>query len=63
LEESTTSPEVSAAARRLLGRLHLVLHGIYKPDESAQERAVGAHRSRFPAADRASHPIVIYEAR
>jgi hypothetical protein len=47
-------------AAQVLARLHLILHGIYKPDENAAGRAVYLHRSRFPAADHASHSIVIY---
>lgn len=52
--------ETDSAMAHVLARLHLALHGIFKPDENAQEHAVRIHRSRFPAADRASHPIVIY---
>jgi tetratricopeptide (TPR) repeat protein len=47
----------------VLARLHLVLHGIYKPDEAAQGHAIGIYRRNHPAADRASHAIVIYELR
>jgi tetratricopeptide (TPR) repeat protein len=55
-------PELQAAAADVLDPLHLVLHGVYKPDEAAQGLAIGIYRSRHPAADRASHAIVIYDA-
>jgi hypothetical protein len=52
-----------ASAATILGRIHLVLHGVYRPDEAAQGRAVAVYRARNPAAARASHAIVIYDLR
>jgi len=52
--------ELAHAAAQLLSRIHLLMHGIYKPDENAQGIAVRLHRERHPAADHASHAIVIY---
>ncbi|MFO0866302.1 MAG: hypothetical protein U0744_16925 [Gemmataceae bacterium] len=56
----SASKEADPASAHVLARIHGSLHGIFKPDENAQEHAVRVHRSRFPAADRASHPIVLY---
>jgi hypothetical protein len=55
--------ELRQAACLVLGRLHLVMHGIFRPDENARDIALRRHRAAHPAADRASHSIVIYEAR
>ena len=52
--------ELQQVAARLLSRIHLLLHGIFKPDDNAQGVAVRLHRERHPAADNASHAIVIY---
>jgi hypothetical protein len=54
-------PEMQEAAARTLGRVHRVLHGIYKPDDNAQDFAVRRYRAAHPAAARASHSVVIYE--
>jgi hypothetical protein len=54
-------PEIQMAAARVLARIHLIFHGIFKPDENAADIAVRLHRSRFPAADHASHAIIIYD--
>ncbi len=53
--------ELQAAAIRCLGRLHRVLHGIFKPDENAQYSAVRRYRDQHPAAAHASHAVVIYD--
>src|SRR5262249_15355266 len=53
--------ERRAAAAMVLARLHLVMHGIYKPDENAQGEAQRIYRQRHPLADRASHAIIIYD--
>ena len=55
--------ELRPAAALVLGRIHLAMHGIYKPDEAAQAAAIGIHRQRHPAAAQASHPVVIYDLR
>jgi hypothetical protein len=53
--------DLRGAAALVLSRLHLILHGIYRPDEYATGRAQQIYRQRHPLADRASHPIVIYD--
>jgi hypothetical protein len=63
LFDAAADPELRVAAARVLGRIHLVMHGIYKPDENAQDLAVRIYRQRHPAAARASHAIVIYDLR
>ncbi len=55
--------QARAAAAAALARVHQIYHGIYKPDENAQGQAVGLARQRYPAANRASHAIVIYDTR
>jgi tetratricopeptide (TPR) repeat protein len=55
-----TDADVRSAAARVLGRMHLVMHGIFKVDENAQGVAVQRYRARHPAAARASQSIVIY---
>jgi hypothetical protein len=57
----STDTDLNPATARILGRLHLVLHGIFKPDENATGLAQQRYRERHPAAARASHPIVIYD--
>ncbi len=52
--------DLQMAAGRVLARMHLLQHGIFKADENAQDSAVRRYRARHPAADRASHAIVIY---
>ena len=46
----------SEAAQR-----HRELHGRYKPDDNARDRAVAIHRRANPAADHAAEAIVIYD--
>ncbi|HMF20117.1 MAG TPA: hypothetical protein VKE98_23115, partial [Gemmataceae bacterium] len=53
--------ELRAAAAMVLARIHLVMHGIHKPDENAQGEAQRIYRQRHPLADRASHAIIIYD--
>ncbi|GEM_PF-100831 len=55
-----SDPEVRSAAARILGRMHLVMHGIFKADENAQGVAVQRYRERHPAAARASQAVIIY---
>jgi hypothetical protein len=54
-------PQLREAAARTLGRMHRVLHGIYKPDENAADSAVRRYRDAHPAAAHASHAVVIYD--
>jgi hypothetical protein len=53
--------DLQTAAARVLGRMHLVMHGIFKPDENARDVAVQRYRARYPAAARASQSIIIYD--
>lgn len=53
--------QAKAAAALVLARIHQVYHGIYRVDDNAQGQAVAAARRQYPWADRASHPIVIYD--
>jgi tetratricopeptide (TPR) repeat protein len=59
----SSDADVSKATAAILGRIHLALHGIFRPDENAQGAAQRIYRQRHPAAASASHPIVIYELR
>jgi hypothetical protein len=61
LAQQEGDPELQAAARSILGRMHLVMHNIFRPDDNAQETAVRRYRQAHPAADRASQAIAIYE--
>ncbi|MEZ6123644.1 MAG: multiheme c-type cytochrome [Planctomycetaceae bacterium] len=40
---------------------HERLHAKYKPDDTAQGQAFGAARKKYPAADAAAEPLVIYQ--
>jgi tetratricopeptide (TPR) repeat protein len=40
---------------------HRKLHARYKPDDNARDRAVRLARQKYPAADRASEAVVIYD--
>jgi tetratricopeptide (TPR) repeat protein len=53
--------ELKRAAARVLARIHLISHGIYKPDENARDTALRIYRQNHPAAARASHPVVVYD--
>jgi tetratricopeptide (TPR) repeat protein len=53
--------ELRGAAAMVLARIHLVMHGIFKPDDNAQGEAQRIYRQRHPLADRASHSIIIYD--
>src|SRR5205823_10963455 len=59
--EQGAEPEVRLAAARVLGILHRQAHALYKPDESAQDRAVRLYRAKHPAANHAAEAIVIYQ--
>ena len=39
---------------------HQRLHARYKPDDNARDRAQAAARHRYPAANHAAEPLVIY---
>ena len=39
---------------------HRALHNRYKPDDNARDRAVAAARGKYPAANNAAEPTVIY---
>ena len=53
-------PDISAALAFALGQLHFQTHAVVKPDDNAADRAVELHRRSYPAAAKASQPIVIY---
>jgi tetratricopeptide (TPR) repeat protein len=53
-------PAVQDALAAALGKLHLQLWAIFKPDDNARDRAWEIYRSKHPAADRAAEAIVIY---
>lgn len=40
---------------------HQKLHAKYKPDDTARGQAVGAARQKYPAANAAAEPLVIYD--
>lgn len=42
---------------------HRAEHARYKPDDNAADLAVAAARRRYPAADRAAEPVVVYDLR
>ena len=44
-----------------LSEKHQKLHAKYKPDDTARGQAVSAARQKYPAADFASEPLVIYD--
>jgi tetratricopeptide (TPR) repeat protein len=39
---------------------HQALHARYKPDDNARDRAIALARQRYPSANRAAEPLVIY---
>lgn len=44
-----------------LAAKHQKLHAKYKPDDTARGQAVGKARSKYPAANAAAEPLVIYD--
>jgi hypothetical protein len=42
---------------------HAALHARYKPDDNARDQAIAAARRRYPAANHAAEPVVIYDLR
>lgn len=53
--------EFDAPIALALSRIHRLLHMIYKPDDNAAGQAIRIYRQNHPAADHASHSIVIYD--
>ena len=53
--------EARAALAGTFATLHKTLHAIYKPDETAEGRAVRLARERDPAANHNAQPIVIHD--
>ncbi|MGA1467630.1 MAG: hypothetical protein ACO38V_08320, partial [Phycisphaerales bacterium] len=39
----------------------LAEHAKYKPDDNARDRAVALARQRYPAANHAAEPVVVYD--
>jgi tetratricopeptide (TPR) repeat protein len=60
LLEAETDPAARAAMARALERAHQALHALFKPDETAEGRAVAIARSASPAADQNAQAIVIH---
>jgi hypothetical protein len=52
--------DMQNAVHDCLQRVYLILHNIYRPDDTARSYAVQIYSERFPAAARASQSIVIY---
>jgi len=55
-----TDPAARAAQARALAATHKALHALFKPDETAEGRAVQIARSENPAADQNAQSIVIH---
>jgi tetratricopeptide (TPR) repeat protein len=53
-------PQTKADLARALAATHKALHGMFKPDETAEGRAVGIARRNNPAADQNAQSIVIH---
>jgi tetratricopeptide (TPR) repeat protein len=51
----------SQLGEKELSEKHQKLHAKYKPDDTARGQAVSAARQKYPAADFASEPLVIYD--
>lgn len=54
---------VRTAAALVLGKLHLVTHAVYKPDDNAKEIAVKTYRAKHPAANNAAKALKVYPLR
>lgn len=64
--ENVTAHHNLAQLHAILGnaeqaQIHRDLHGKFKPDDTARGQAVGAAREKYPAANQAAEPLVIYE--
>ncbi len=55
-----TDPSARSALARALEVTHKGLHALFKPDETAEGRAVAVARKNNPAADQNAQPIVIH---
>jgi hypothetical protein len=55
-----TEPKVRTALAGALSTTHKALHSMFKPDETAEGRAVGIARKANPAADMNAQSIVIH---
>jgi tetratricopeptide (TPR) repeat protein len=49
-----------AAAAYLLGKLHLVAHSVYKPDDNAKDTTTKKYRETHPAANNAAKALIVY---
>jgi hypothetical protein len=58
--ETATDEGLRTAAAHVLAAFHRQAHRIFKPDETAQDRAVRLYRQSHPAANHAAEAIVIY---
>ena len=73
LEASLAIDSEQATARYLMAQVlreegneqaalaELALHETYKVDDNARDRAVALARQRYPAADAAAEPVVIFD--
>lgn len=57
---SENDPNARASTARALAATHKALHSMFKPDETAEGRAVGIARKNNPAADMNSQSVVIH---
>jgi tetratricopeptide (TPR) repeat protein len=55
-----TEPETAALQARALAAVHKTLQSLFKPDETAEGRAVGIARKNNPAADQNAQSVVIH---
>jgi tetratricopeptide (TPR) repeat protein len=58
--DSETDPGAEAAQARPLATIHKALHAMYKPDETAEGRAIGLAVKDNPAADMNARSVVIH---
>ncbi len=60
LYQKTDDPALKGALAQVLEVLHKALHRLYKPDETAEGRAISIARRKSPAADQNAQSIVIH---
>lgn len=59
--EQAAGNTTSAKKLKVRANEHQRLHAKYKSDDTARGQAFGVARKKYPAADKASEPLVIYE--
>jgi tetratricopeptide (TPR) repeat protein len=55
-----TDGPVKEAEALVLSRLHLAIHGVYKPDENANNETTQTYRDGHPAANKAARAVKMY---